>query len=411
MDIKNAGIVRVVEIDIPNDSFGRLRVVHPHSIFNNKQIRDSQPLWWDDQQVSGSGTTSTHNTSQASTTISVSNLTAGKRVRQTYQRMYYQPGKSQNIVMTGLFGPGVNGVTKRLGQFTDLNGLFFEQSGTTFQVVRRSRTSGTPTDFAIPQSAWNLDKLDGSGISGITLDITKVQIFVIDYQWLGAGEIKFGFFLDGRMTYCHRIFVANNLSTVYMSTPDLPLRVEISNDGSGTASSITHICSSVTSEGGVDATGMCLSASRGATKLTTLNDSDLYPLVSIRLKPGFFGTQIRMKQASVITGGNTTLYEATVLFNPTIIGTPLSFTGIANSAIEADVSATNTTKVTGGIRMHTSYKGPSRQGADPTIEIDEGTIMLGTSISDIPDTIVLAVRRITGTTESFWGSLEWEEML
>lgn len=411
MDIKNAGVTSTIKIDTPNDAFNRLRVVHPHSVFNSKQIRDNQPLWWDDQEVSGSGTTSIHNMSQASVTISVSNLTAGKRVRQTYQRMYYQPGKSQNILMTGVIGSGTNGVTKRIGQFTELNGLFFEQLGTAVRVVRRSRTSGTPTDFPVDQADWNLDKLDGSGISGVVLDISKVQIFTIDYQWLGTGEVKFGFFIGGRLIYCHRMLIANNLTTVYMATPDLPLRVEISNDGTGGAASITHICSAVTSEGGVDHTGMRVSIDRGTTGLTTLNDTDLYPLVAIRLKAGFFGTHIQLSRATTMVGGNTTLCKLVILFNPVVTGTPFSFTGLTNSAIEADISRTSATKVSGGVKMYSCYRGPTRQGGETSYNLSNGTILLGASISGVPDVVVLAVQRITGTTEEFWGGIEWEEML
>ena len=71
----------------PNlDAFARLRISNPETIFDSKQLNDKQPLFWDDQQVSGSGTTSTYNTNKASTTLAVSNLTAGKRVRQTFRR-------------------------------------------------------------------------------------------------------------------------------------------------------------------------------------------------------------------------------------------------------------------------------------------------------------------------------------
>lgn len=84
------------------DAFGRKRVSNPEVVFDSKQIVDNQPLYWDDQQTSGSGTSSTYNTNQSSTTISVSNLTAGVRIRQTFRRFNYQPGRGQTIFMTGV---------------------------------------------------------------------------------------------------------------------------------------------------------------------------------------------------------------------------------------------------------------------------------------------------------------------
>jgi hypothetical protein len=99
------------------DAFYRMRVSNPQTIFDSKQLSDNQPLFWDDAQTSGSGTGSSFNANQASTTISVGNATAGTRVRQTFRHFNYQPGKSQLIIMTGIVGAAATGITKRLGLF------------------------------------------------------------------------------------------------------------------------------------------------------------------------------------------------------------------------------------------------------------------------------------------------------
>ena len=65
--------IRNVILDTNNptgDAFGRLRVSEPTTLFDSKQIFDAQPLLWDDQETSGSGTTgapSGHSTATAST--------------------------------------------------------------------------------------------------------------------------------------------------------------------------------------------------------------------------------------------------------------------------------------------------------------------------------------------------------
>lgn len=83
------------------------------------------------------------------------------------------------------------------------------------------------------QSAWNVDKLDGTGASGITVDPTKSQIFVFDFEWLGVGRVRTGLVVDGKIYYFHYFSHANVTNVVYMSTPNLPLRYELENDGTG----------------------------------------------------------------------------------------------------------------------------------------------------------------------------------
>ena len=238
------------------DAFYRMRISEPLTIFDSKQLVDSQPLFWDDAQTSGAGTSSTYNTNQASTSISVSASTAGTRVRQTFRYFNYQPGKSQLVIMTGIFGSVLAGITSRLGLFTANNGMFFEQSPLGMGVVVRSFTSGVAVDTRINQANWNLDTMDGTGPSGITLDFTKTLIYIIDYEWLGVGTIRYGVYVNGLPYYVHAVHNSNINTVVYMSTPNLPLRYEISNDGTGLASSLTHICTTVITEGGRQQTGL-----------------------------------------------------------------------------------------------------------------------------------------------------------
>jgi len=83
------------------------------------------------------------------------------------------------------------------------------------------------TETKIPQSQWNIDRCDGTGSSGYNLDLTKMQMFYIDYSWYGAGAIRFGFRdTAGRVFYCHR-FVNNNVNyEAYMRSGNLPARYE-----------------------------------------------------------------------------------------------------------------------------------------------------------------------------------------
>ena len=82
-------------------------------------------------------------------------------------------------------------------------------------------------DTRYPQSSWNIDKCDGTGSSGYNIDLTKMQMFYIDFTWYGAGAIRFGFKNNrGEVIYCHRV-PNNNLNTeAYLRSGNLPARYE-----------------------------------------------------------------------------------------------------------------------------------------------------------------------------------------
>ena len=389
------------------DAFARLRVSNPQTIFDSKQLVDNQPLIWNDTQTSGSGTTSTFNTNQASTTIAVSNTTAGTRVRQTKRRFNYQPGKSQLVFMTAVFGSAATGITRRIGMFDDNNGLFFEQTSAGMSVVRRTYTSGSAVDNAVAQASWNIDTMTGGGASGVNLDYTKTQIMFLDFEWLGVGRVRMGWVVDGIPHYCHEFLNANNLTLVYMSTPNLPLRYEIVNGGTGGALGLTHICSSVMSEGGQQEIGYPFSVTRGSTSLVTLNNANIFPLLALRLNSSYLGSSVKLLDFSVVCT-STAAFNFYLLLNPTVTGTALSYSAVTNSSLDAAVGATNATTVSGGTALKIGTAQQTNEGS--VSGLVNSTFYLGSTIAGVSDQIVLAVQRLTGTTETFYGSINWQDL-
>ena len=78
------------------------------------------------------------------------------------------------------------------------------------------------------QSDWNLDRMDGTGKSGYTLDVTKMQMFYMDYSWYGAGFIRWGFRAeDGDVIYAHKVPNNNANTEAYMRSGNLPARYEV----------------------------------------------------------------------------------------------------------------------------------------------------------------------------------------
>jgi hypothetical protein len=186
------------------------------------------------------------------------------------------------------------GITRREGLFDDQNGLFLEDNGTNYGLVTRSYVTGSAVDTRVAQANWNKDKMDGTGVSGITLDFTKTQILWMDYEWLGVGRVRMGFVVDGMFYVAHEFLHTNALSEVYMSTPNLPLRSEIINDGNGEASSMTQICSTVSIEGGVDELGLLRSASTDGTHVDADTENTIYAVLGLKLKSNYIGAIIKI---------------------------------------------------------------------------------------------------------------------
>lgn len=389
------------------DAFGRLRVSDPRTLFDSKLLVSDMPtLFWDDQQTSGAGTSSTYLQTDARQRIAVSNATAGTRVRQTFRRFNYQPGKSHTAFMTFNLNGGVANITKRLGLFDAANGIFFQLSGTTPAFVVRK----AGVDRVYPQTSWNLDQLDGSGYSGFNLDLTKVQIFYFDFEWLGVGSIRLGFVLDGRIIIAHQIDHANVETSVFISTPNLPARYEISNSGAGAAASMDCICCTVNSEGGIDDNGVERGIDNDIAGFVTNNNTNLYPVLGLRLKSTHQSATVRPISFNVLCTSTAT-YRYAVLFNPTLAGTTPTWTPIANSALEFS-TPTNATTVSSQNLIVTSGYDQQGGGFTPSSSGEiKGFLTLGSNIAGVSDQIWVCVARITGGAETFLASARWRESL
>lgn len=279
--------------DSPNlDAFGRLRVSEPYNLFNYNAILTSGSTFFEDFK---SGGTLTYNQNTSDITFSVTS-SGNRLLREQHGYNIYQPGKSQLIFLTGIFGTPTTNVTKRMGYYDDNDGLFFALTGgsDTFGVVLRTSTSGIAVDTFIPQSQWNIDTLNTGNTlnpSGIHLDVTKANIFVINFQWLGVGRVVFGLDLDGQLIPVHQILNANKNSSVYMKSGTLPVRYEVTSQG-GSDNTFRQICSSVISEGGQDELGFPLSVSNGLTTRTFTNRQSV---ISVRLSSLFNSQNNRAK--------------------------------------------------------------------------------------------------------------------
>ena len=394
------------------DAFARLRVSNPITVFDSKQIHNNGSLYWDDQQVSGVSTTSVWTQNEASTILGVAASIAGKRVRQTYMRFNYQTGKSQMILMTGVINKsgGGTGITRGFFFGEDNNGIGIYDNEGVLTFVKRSKVTGSVVDTDIVQSSWNLDKLDGTGASGITLDASKAQILIIDFEWLGVGRVRIGFVIAGIPIYAHQFLHSNIVTQVYMSTPNLPVRYWIENDGTGVASTLEHICCTVISEGGIQELGSNLSQATEDLFISADVAGITYAVFGIRLKAANLDAIIKLINIMIMNATNDN-YHWELIHNPTLAAA-VTWVDSTDSSIQYAagdvVGSPSITTVTGGRVTDSGYvKSGASSGSLNTETTSQ--LRIGSAIDGTRDELWLCVIPLTANAD-IYGGISWNEL-
>lgn len=387
------------------DAFGRTRVSEPITLFDSSMQYNAQPLLW----ASVGDGTATHVAAKAAVQMVV---TAGQSlIRQTKAYHRYQPGKSQLILMTGVLGDAVEGVTKRMGYYDDDNGIFLELTTSGLYVCKRSKVTGSVVDTKVEQASWNMawGAQNARSLSE-AIDETKAQIFVIDLEWLGVGRVRCGFVVDGIIFYVHEFNHANIISTVYMTTANLPLRYEVIST-TGAASDMYQICSTVISEGGFrEEIGVPHSVGNGATGISV---SSRRAILSIRPKATFNSIVNRgvilPEGADVFVTTAPAYYE--VVYGGTLGGSPSWASAGDNSIVEYDVAGTT---VTGGEILETGYvvtsgtAAPSSRGASSTSLLSKLPLVLDKAGAN-PIILSIVLTGIGGTPVGY-AAVNWREL-
>ena len=294
------------------DAFGRLRVSQTETLLDAKHLYDKLPLLYD--EVTNGTATSTFSAGESM--VVMQTQTSGDYViRQTRVHFNYQPGKGMQGLFTGTFAPQAN-IIKRVGLMQSVSAAPYNiEDGVYLEVVQTGPrfcvTKNETTTLIVPQSSWNVDKLDGTGPSGVTIDFTKAQILTIDYEWLGVGRVRFGFVQSGKTYYGHYANHANELVSPYIQSPNQPVHYQIRQVGAGSGS-MSHICSTVMIEGGEEDIGKPISVSDNGIALVTTEDR---PLLFVRYNPAKVDTVAYVKSAEVLnTGNNPAIYK--IFYSP-----------------------------------------------------------------------------------------------
>jgi len=395
------------------DAFNRLRISQPFTLFDSQHRYQLSDKW---DTFSATGGYVDYLLNESVKVLGVT-LTVGSKTTSETKRVFaYQPGKSLLIINTFVWPTKIHGLRRRVGYFgitggatagIPYNGVYLEQNGLTLSINLASGSLNTT--LSANQSDWNGDKFDGTGASGRTIDTSKGNIFWTDIEWLGVGDVRTGFFVDGRPVIAHTFHNDNTHPTAYMTTACLPLRHEIENLTGLTGSHITkQICSTVMSEGGYEGFSRRFNVTKNGSTLTDLTTAGTqYPIIAIRLPANRLDTVVVPSNISIVVEPGTNNKPQTVqyriLLNPTLTGG--GFTAHYNGNVEYNIGATS---VTGGTDVIGGYI--SSSSSFSLSDINDFNFQLGRTQTGVSDIFCLTLTPIEAGTD-ITADLSWFEII
>jgi len=399
-------------VSINSDAFGRTRVSAPLTLFDSSHRYRDNNLWT--SLIVGAGSTVGFATTQGLINIGIGTTAGCSVIRETTKTFSYQPGKSLLVMNTFVPETPKENLRQRVGYFGADNGIYFEIAGigsTSISFVERSLSLGTET--RVPQSQWNIDKLDGTGVSGITLDPSKAQILWTDIEWLGLGTVRVGFVIDGQFIHCHSFHHANKIQSTYMTTASLPLRYEIANTGVTTSSSILkQVCSTAISEGGYELRGLQQGVGTSITSPVTLGTAGVYsPIISLRLKssPNRLDAIVIATAISVMGITNNAHYNWRLLGSADTTGGGTWVSAGVDSAVEYKLDGG---VVSGGRILAEGYSSASNQAVTAVDILKEALFKFQLErdgLTGTPYELTLAASASV-INASIYASIDWEEI-
>lgn len=374
---------------VSRDAFARFRFSSPRALLDGRFLYDKSTVFWDELLTNTSAlASSTFNPPSVVMTVGGSGDVI---VRQTFQRF---SGRAVQAFFAGIF-PTRASTKKRVGLFDENNGAFLENDGTTLNLT--TRKGGV--DIGVTRASWSVDALDGTGPSGVSLDLTKVQVFFLDFDWLGTGTIRFGFVVDGELLLAHEAKFANVSVLSWANSPSLPARFE--HTSTGGQGPMTQLACAVFAEGERNP-GVSKTKDVGGTALSLAAAGTKYAFLGITLHATNLDGIVDDLVAELASTTATAAFRWSLHLNPTVTGGTFSYGQLTGTLVDAAVGdGTAAVTVDGTVLASGVGIGSAAR------EIRTG-LRLGASIAGLADKIVLAVTPISAGA-SYVGSLGWKE--
>jgi hypothetical protein len=332
---------------------------------------------------------------------------------QTNQRGQYQAGAM------GQAGIGVRIPTAPTSTafcewgYTDFtNGFYFGADGTGKYVAYV--TGGAVTK--VYQSAWNIDKLDGTGTSGYTLDLAGGYVSQIDFTWYGYGDIEFNYLvLDSATnkivkTTCHRFKITGSASII---DPNQTLMFRVGNGASTTTNVSMYIGGHQFSIVDGNSVPQVRLGSELLTSYTLALNTNWQPLIAYRKRANFNG---RANSVRVRTENFEVAADNDLQMRYTLGGVTSNLTWATPTGRTATETAVETKITTSGTALTVSSDGePVEYKFVPTN--GSGTNRVGSAYLNAPinigatQEVILWVRRLSasGAVVVKMAHLTWTE--
>lgn len=392
------------------DAFGRIRTSAPLTLFDSSHRYHDNGLW---ATSTASGGTSTFDANAGLVNLAVTTTSGSQVIRETTKCFSYQPGKSLLVMSTFTLNAAKTGLRQRIGYFGADNGMYVELDGATgngLAFVERSSSTGSLVETRVLQSNWNIDPLNGTGPSNLTLDPTKSQILWMDIEWLGLGTVRMGFIINGKFIHCHSFHHANLITSTYITTASLPLRYEITNTATTASSStLKQVCSTVLSEGGYELRGLQQAIGTSITSPYSLTTAGtFYPIVSLRLKSTALDAIVILTALSLLGATANANYNWRVVAAATTTGGTWTSAG-TNSSVEYNLTGTATT---GGRILAQGYFSSTNQSTASVDILKEALFKFQLErdgLAATPYELSIVITASTATS-NVHASMDWEEI-
>ena len=399
-----------------HDAFGKLRVSNPLTLLDIKFPSDTTGTseFLSNNMIICTKLENATATFGSSKCVMTATIDGGYYITQSRKYCIDQPLISLLFLAFGIIDDITNSgtYTARIGYFDENNGLFFENNSGTMNIVLRNNS----VDESIAQTNWNIDKFNGTGISGLTIDFEKAQLFVIDFEWLSVGRIRFGFYLFGRIYYCHQITNINSLTVPYMLTPNLPIRHEIRLTSAGTVK-LTQICSSVISEGGYNPIGRPFSISNNITYITASTTET--PILALRGNLASASSSNNQYNHQQIVPSSISVFGASKpdfifrirLYLASNSPTVTTWTAVDNNSVsQYALGSTNISNITNtNILVNSSYANGEGTVAFQNLDsIFNNLIQVTSDINNNSDVFLITAQALSGNPD-IYASINWSE--
>lgn len=347
------------------DAFGRLRVSSNHILLSAQQNFNGLSLTF--ATSSANNAALYYDNSASATVLSASADSGSYAIFQSKKYFLYRSGQSHFITMTFASGSQETGVTKRIGYFDSNDGVFLEITPSDVSFVIRSTVTGTFNERKVSSGSWNIDSFNGTGVSGITLDVGKTQILLFDLQWLGTGRVRCGFDIDGEILYAHEFLNANIYDNVYMRTSTLPVRYEIENTTGTGGGKLSSLCCSVVREGGDEEPGYLTTADIFNSGSAIVNPQSL---LSISLRSGSYRASLKPVSISIINRSQNNTIRWRAILNPSFKSGNMTWEN-AGSISQKSVTQLSYVEGTGHISSAGILASTSQQKASDYVSIED----------------------------------------